>query len=103
MLEPLFLPKFGNFRKLLHFCYWGWMGFELMQCLMGMNAGIDFLEFRPSEIAAAVAISVSVEMQTLAIDKAISSFIFVEKVKRKRKSWCPQKQKLKRGQICFCC
>ncbi|XWS29581.1 hypothetical protein CRYUN_Cryun24cG0041200 [Craigia yunnanensis] len=55
------------------------MRFELMLCLVGMNAGIGFLEFRPSEIAAAVAISVSGEMQTLAIDKAISSFIFVEK------------------------
>ena len=65
-----------------------------------MIAGIDFLEFRPSEIAAAVAISVSVEMQTLAIDKAISSFIFVEKVK---KMVVPTEVKLKRGQICFCC
>ncbi|KAE8671507.1 6-phosphofructokinase 5 [Hibiscus syriacus] len=44
-----------------------------------MDAGIDFLEFRPSEIAAAVAISVSGYMQTVAIDKAISSFTFVEK------------------------
>ncbi|KAE8701101.1 Phosphofructokinase 5 isoform 1 [Hibiscus syriacus] len=41
--------------------------------------GIDLLEFRPSEIAAAVAISVSREMQGFTIDKAISSFIFVQK------------------------
>ncbi|XVE86846.1 hypothetical protein DITRI_Ditri18aG0068000 [Diplodiscus trichospermus] len=41
--------------------------------------GIDFLEFKPSEIAAAVAISVSGETKTLSIDKAISSFIFVQK------------------------
>ncbi|GFS39561.1 cyclin d4;2 [Actinidia rufa] len=41
--------------------------------------GIDFLEFRPSEIAAAVAISVSVEMQAVGIHKAGSSFIHIEK------------------------
>ncbi|MBA0576435.1 hypothetical protein Golob_024154 [Gossypium lobatum] len=41
--------------------------------------GIDFLEFRPSEIAAAMAISVSGDMQTLSIDKAVSSFAFVGK------------------------
>ncbi|MBA0715947.1 hypothetical protein Golax_014821 [Gossypium laxum] len=40
---------------------------------------IDFLEFRPSEIAAAVAISVSGGKQTLALDKAIPRFISVEK------------------------
>ena len=40
-----------------------------------LNAGIDFLEFRPSEIAAAVTISVSVD-----IPKAVSSLIHVEKV-----------------------
>ncbi|MBA0590682.1 hypothetical protein Gorai_019378 [Gossypium raimondii] len=44
-----------------------------------MNAGIDFLEFRPSEIAAAVAISVSGGKQTFALDKAIPRFISVEK------------------------
>ncbi|XVF17332.1 hypothetical protein REPUB_Repub10bG0111600 [Reevesia pubescens] len=53
-----------------------------LQVILCTIKGIDFLEFRPSEIAAAVAISVSGEMQTLAIDKAISSFIFVEKVKK---------------------
>lgn len=46
-----------------------------------MNAGIDFLEFRPSEIAAAVAISVSRQMQAVDIDKALSCFKHVEKVK----------------------
>ncbi|XVF61535.1 hypothetical protein PTKIN_Ptkin08bG0137300 [Pterospermum kingtungense] len=50
-----------------------------LQLILSTIRGIDFLEFRPSEIAAAVAIFVSREMQTLAIDKAISSFIFVEK------------------------
>lgn len=49
-----------------------------------MNAGIDFLEFKPSEIAAAVAISVSGEdEQAQNIDKAISCFIHVEKVNLK--------------------
>ncbi|XP_022752041.1 cyclin-D4-2-like [Durio zibethinus] len=50
-----------------------------LQLILSTIRGIDFLEFRPSEIAAAVAISVSGEIQTLAIDEAISSFIFVEK------------------------
>ncbi|OMO56237.1 hypothetical protein CCACVL1_26685 [Corchorus capsularis] len=50
-----------------------------LQLILSTVKGIDFLEFRPSEIAAAVAISVSTEMQTLAIDKAISSLILVEK------------------------
>lgn len=45
-----------------------------------MNAGIDFLEFRPSEIAAAVAMCVSGEIQPIDIDKAMSCFIHVEKV-----------------------
>ncbi|KAL6993188.1 hypothetical protein U1Q18_011306 [Sarracenia purpurea var. burkii] len=46
-----------------------------------LNAGIDFLEFRPSEIAAAVAISVSGEMKTVGIDKAVvpPCFLDVEK------------------------
>ncbi|KAH1082604.1 hypothetical protein J1N35_022365 [Gossypium stocksii] len=50
-----------------------------LQLIMSTIRGIDFLEFRPSEIAAAVAISVSGGMQTLALDKAIPSFISVEK------------------------
>ncbi|KAK8482882.1 hypothetical protein V6N13_112157 [Hibiscus sabdariffa] len=50
-----------------------------LQMILNTIKGIDFLEFRPSEIAAAVAISVSGDMQTVAIDKAISSFTFVEK------------------------
>lgn len=49
-----------------------------------MDAGIDFLEFRPSEIAAAIAISVSGDMQTLSIDEAVSSFTFVGKVKNNK-------------------
>ncbi|XP_022773885.1 cyclin-D4-1-like [Durio zibethinus] len=50
-----------------------------LQLILSTIRGIDFLEFRPSEIAAAVAIFVSREMQTLPIDKAISSFVFAEK------------------------
>lgn len=47
------------------------------------NAGIDFLEFRPSEIAAAVAISVSEEIKAVVdIDRAVSCFIHIEKVKQ---------------------
>lgn len=48
-----------------------------------MNAGIDFLEFRPSEVAAAVAISVSRQMQAVDIDRAMTCFIYVAKVKKK--------------------
>ncbi|KAE8704068.1 Cyclin-D4-1 [Hibiscus syriacus] len=50
-----------------------------LQLIINTTKGIDFLKFRPSEIAAAVAISVLGEMQTEAIDKAISSFTFVQK------------------------
>ena len=35
------------------------------------NAGIDFLEFRPSEVAAAVAISVASETKTVDTEKPI--------------------------------
>ncbi|XVE83076.1 hypothetical protein DITRI_Ditri16bG0057900 [Diplodiscus trichospermus] len=55
--------------------------FRSEQLILSTIRGIDFLEFRPSEIAAAVAISVSGEKQTLALDKAVSSFLFVEKGK----------------------
>ncbi len=50
---------------------------------MCLNAGIDFLEFKPSEIAAAVAISVSGELQAVDVVGAISCFTHVEKVKSK--------------------
>lgn len=66
-----------------------------------MNAGIDFLEFRPSEIAAAVAISVSEEIQAIDIDKAISCFMHLEKVILVL--WCPHKFKSPKGQIFICC
>lgn len=39
------------------------------------------MEFRPSEIAAAVAISISRQIQEVDIDKAMSCFKHVEKVK----------------------
>jgi hypothetical protein len=44
-------------------------------------AGIDFLEFRYSEIAAAVAISVLKEVPVQEVDKAITDFVIVEKVR----------------------
>ncbi|GMI67221.1 CYCLIN D4;1 [Hibiscus trionum] len=50
-----------------------------LQLISNMIKGIDLLEFRPSEIAAAVAVSISTETQGFAIDKAISSLIFVQK------------------------
>lgn len=46
------------------------------------NAGIDFLEFRPSEIAAAVAIAVVGEIKTVDAEQAIPVLSqHVEKVK----------------------
>lgn len=46
-----------------------------------LNAGIDFLEFKPSEIAAAVAIFVAEEnIQAIDIEKAMSGLILIEKV-----------------------
>ena len=48
---------------------------------MESNAGIDFIEFRPSEIAAAVAISVVGDDQTVHTERASSDLIQpVEKV-----------------------
>ncbi|MED6125716.1 hypothetical protein PIB30_071297 [Stylosanthes scabra] len=53
-----------------------------VQLILSIIRGIDFLEFRASEIAAAVAISVSREMQQAKnIDKAVASFFIVEKEK----------------------
>lgn len=54
----------------------------MIQCLVGKlnTAGIEFLEFKPSEIAAAVAMYVSGEIQAMDIDKALSCLIGVEKV-----------------------
>ena len=53
-----------------------------------LNAGIDFLEFKPSEIAAAVAISVAVENKTVDTEKAISALAqHVQKVKTQKSWW----------------
>jgi cyclin D1/2/4 len=47
-----------------------------------LNAAIEFLDFRPSEIAAAAAVSVSISGETECIDeeKALSSLIYVKQV-----------------------
>ncbi|KAL3845139.1 hypothetical protein ACJIZ3_002542 [Penstemon smallii] len=50
-----------------------------VQIILNTTKVIDFLEFRPSEIAAAVAIYVSGEIQAIHIDKALSSLVGVEK------------------------
>ncbi|KAJ8451863.1 hypothetical protein Cgig2_007346 [Carnegiea gigantea] len=50
-----------------------------MQLILCTFRGIDFLEFRPSEIAAAVAMFVSAELQAVDIDKAISCLSHLEK------------------------
>ncbi|XP_058087984.1 cyclin-D2-2-like isoform X1 [Magnolia sinica] len=50
-----------------------------IELILNTVKGIEFLEFRPSEIALAVAISVSGESQTVDLDKAISCGMHVEK------------------------
>ncbi|XP_058075876.1 cyclin-D4-2-like [Magnolia sinica] len=50
-----------------------------IELILSTVKGIEFLEFRPSEIALAVAISVSGESQTVDLDKAISYSMHVEK------------------------
>ncbi|KAJ4967461.1 hypothetical protein NE237_019310 [Protea cynaroides] len=52
-----------------------------IQLILSTIKGIGFLEFRSSEIAAAVAISVSSENKTVDFDKAVSCFIHVEKMR----------------------
>ena len=44
------------------------------------NASIGFLEFKPSKIAAVVALSSLVETQIVDIDKAVITCIYVNKV-----------------------
>ncbi|KAL2907192.1 Cyclin-D4-1 [Bienertia sinuspersici] len=55
-----------------------------MQLISYIIKGIDFLEFKPSEIAAAVAMSVTAEIQAVDIDKAISCFINLDKGRIKK-------------------
>lgn len=50
-----------------------------IQLVVGTVRGIDFLDFMPSEIAAAVAISVTKELQTIEIDEVISGLMMEEK------------------------
>lgn len=55
--------------------------YRSIQFILKTMKGIDFLEFRPSEISAAVAICVTREILTLDIDEAMSSIIHVEKAR----------------------
>ncbi|XP_031499074.1 cyclin-D4-1-like [Nymphaea colorata] len=50
-----------------------------MELILSTTRGINFLEFRPSVVAAAVVISVSEENETVDFDKAMSHFPLVEK------------------------
>ncbi|PIN02951.1 G1/S-specific cyclin D [Handroanthus impetiginosus] len=50
-----------------------------IRIILSKIKGIDFLEFRPSEIAAAVAVYVSGEKRAMDIDKALKGFVGVEK------------------------
>ncbi|KAA8528341.1 hypothetical protein F0562_035696 [Nyssa sinensis] len=60
--------------------------FRSIQLILSLLKGIDFLEFRPSEIAAAVAISVAVETQTVDTEKAIS--VLIQHVEKERVLKC---------------
>ncbi|KAL3618010.1 hypothetical protein CASFOL_038331 [Castilleja foliolosa] len=51
-----------------------------IQIILSTIKGIDFLEFKPSELAAAVAVFVSSEKRAMDIDKALSSFLIIEKI-----------------------
>ncbi|XP_077251491.1 cyclin-D4-2-like [Tasmannia lanceolata] len=53
--------------------------FRSIELILSTIKGIEFLQFRPSEVSAAVAISVSGETQVVDIDKAISCCLHVEK------------------------
>ncbi|KAH7524309.1 cyclin-D4-2 [Ziziphus jujuba] len=59
-----------------------------IQVILTTNKGIDFLEFRPSEVAAAVAISVTGEAKTVDTEKAVS--LLVEHVEKERVLKCIQ-------------
>ncbi|KAH6803812.1 hypothetical protein C2S51_032059 [Perilla frutescens var. frutescens] len=50
-----------------------------LRIILNTIKGIEFLEFKPSEIAAAVALYVSGEMQAMDIDKTLPCLIGVEK------------------------
>ncbi|KAL5982360.1 hypothetical protein ACLOJK_016431 [Asimina triloba] len=53
-----------------------------VELILGLiRGGIGFLQFRPSEVAAAVAISVSGETQTVDLNKDLSFCIHLQKVK----------------------
>ena len=55
------------------------------------EADIGFLEFRPSEVAAAVAISVSMEVQAVDIDKYLGCLIHVDKVINNKICYCQRR------------
>ncbi|CAN6465816.1 unnamed protein product [Victoria cruziana] len=50
-----------------------------MELILSTTRGINFLEFRPSVVAAAVVISVAEENETVDFDKAVSRFPLVKK------------------------
>ncbi|XP_022766416.1 cyclin-D3-1-like [Durio zibethinus] len=57
-----------------------------IQLISSTIKGIDFLEFKPSEIAAAVAMSVAVETRTVDTEKAIS--VLTQHVQKERVTKC---------------
>lgn len=61
---------------------------QSIQLILATVKGIDFLEFRPSEIAAAVAISVAAETKTVDTEKAIS--VLIQHVEKERVMRCVQ-------------
>lgn len=51
-----------------------------MKLVDSVNAGVNLLEFRPSEIAAAVALVSLSEIQVIDLDKSLTGCIYVQTV-----------------------
>lgn len=61
--------------------------------LSELNAAIDLLEFKPSEISAAVAISVTEETQTVKHSDSPFSSFFPEQLQKVKKEKIPLQKK----------
>ncbi|KAF3445996.1 hypothetical protein FNV43_RR11174 [Rhamnella rubrinervis] len=57
-----------------------------VQLILSINKGVDFLEFRPSEVAAAVAIAVAGEAETVDTEKGLS--LLIQHVEKERVIKC---------------
>ncbi|XXG70759.1 hypothetical protein AAC387_Pa07g0167 [Persea americana] len=55
--------------------------YRSVEVVLRASRGIEFLEFRPSELASAVAISVTKESETVDFENAVSHCLFVDKAR----------------------